>query len=443
MPITGYSNTISVTTALDADALAYINALSADGYPLEAPEQTYINTLVTDFKSAGIWSKMKAIYPYCTSQRNLIGYSEDFGNVYWVKDKNGTGTTPIVTTNSIVAPDGTTTASRIQFDRGAGTSSSDFSLIYNQGVITLSSAGVYSFYAKSQTGSNQTLLVYWGGGQGTTFTLTPTWQRFEINNLSAKSDGIVFGTRAGSGAYYNGGQQVLDIAIWHPQLEIGSTATTYQPVATTASTIFASQFKYNLKDPRNLDAAFRQVFNGGWTYSKQGATPNGTNGYADTKLNPSNGTNPYIALSVYATNLVGANKPFMSSQDNVKGTEFNFFYNSTNSFYAAYSYPLRAIGNTNDTLGGFYLGSRISDTNVFFKQNTTNFTPTTTSLSWSATNLPNSNFAIAGQNINGTINQYSQFKASFASIGDGLTDSEASAMYTSVQNYNTSMQRQV
>ena len=112
-----------------------------------------------------------------------------------------------------------------------------------------------------------------------------SWQRFEINNLSAKSDGIVFGTRAGSGAYYNGGQQVLDIAIWHPQLEIGSTATTYQPVATTASTIFASQFKYNLKDPRNLDAAFRQVFNGGWTYSKQGATPNGTNGYSDTKLN--------------------------------------------------------------------------------------------------------------------------------------------------------------
>ena len=60
MPITGYSNTISVTTAFDADALAYINALSADGYPLEAPEQTYINTLVTDFKSAGIWSDRKS-----------------------------------------------------------------------------------------------------------------------------------------------------------------------------------------------------------------------------------------------------------------------------------------------------------------------------------------------------------------------------------------------
>ena len=73
-------------SAFDADALAYINALSADGYPLEAPEQTYINTLVTDFKSAGIWSKMKAIYPYCTSQRNLIGYSEDFGNAYWTQN---------------------------------------------------------------------------------------------------------------------------------------------------------------------------------------------------------------------------------------------------------------------------------------------------------------------------------------------------------------------
>ena len=53
---------------------------------------------------------------------------------------------------------------------------------------------------------------------------------------------------------------------------VGGTATTH---------------KYNLKDPRDLDAAFRLVFNGGWTHSSTGATPNGTNGYADTKLVPS------------------------------------------------------------------------------------------------------------------------------------------------------------
>ena len=49
----------------------------------------------------------------------------------------------------------------------------------------------------------------------------------------------------------------------------------------------ASTHKFNLKDPRDLDAAFRLVFNGGWTHSANGAQPNGTNGFADTKLNQS------------------------------------------------------------------------------------------------------------------------------------------------------------
>ncbi len=49
----------------------------------------------------------------------------------------------------------------------------------------------------------------------------------------------------------------------------------------------AGAHKWNWKDPRDLDAAFRLVFNGGWTHSSTGATPNGTNGYADTFLTPS------------------------------------------------------------------------------------------------------------------------------------------------------------
>ena len=49
----------------------------------------------------------------------------------------------------------------------------------------------------------------------------------------------------------------------------------------------AALHKWNLKDPRDLDAAFRLVFNGGWTHSATGATPNGTNAFANTYLSPS------------------------------------------------------------------------------------------------------------------------------------------------------------
>lgn len=44
----------------------------------------------------------------------------------------------------------------------------------------------------------------------------------------------------------------------------------------------ASTHKWNLKDPRDLDAAFRGSFTGGWTHGATGVTPNGTNAYLRT-----------------------------------------------------------------------------------------------------------------------------------------------------------------
>lgn len=49
----------------------------------------------------------------------------------------------------------------------------------------------------------------------------------------------------------------------------------------------ANTHKFNLKDPRDLNAAFRLAFSGGWTHDANGAKPNGTNAYAQTFLIPS------------------------------------------------------------------------------------------------------------------------------------------------------------
>lgn len=46
----------------------------------------------------------------------------------------------------------------------------------------------------------------------------------------------------------------------------------------------ATTHKFNLKNPADTDAAFRLVFNGGWTHSATGILGNGVNSYADTKL---------------------------------------------------------------------------------------------------------------------------------------------------------------
>lgn len=44
----------------------------------------------------------------------------------------------------------------------------------------------------------------------------------------------------------------------------------------------ATQHKYNLKDPRDLDAAYRLGFGGGWIHNTNGAIGNGVNTYAET-----------------------------------------------------------------------------------------------------------------------------------------------------------------
>jgi hypothetical protein len=50
-------------SSLDADAQAFFSRVTAAGGTLSATEQTAVNTLTVSLKSAGIWTKMKAIYP--------------------------------------------------------------------------------------------------------------------------------------------------------------------------------------------------------------------------------------------------------------------------------------------------------------------------------------------------------------------------------------------
>ena len=49
----------------------------------------------------------------------------------------------------------------------------------------------------------------------------------------------------------------------------------------------ASTHKFNFINPSDTDAAFRLVFNGGFTHSASGCQPNGTNGWINTFLTPS------------------------------------------------------------------------------------------------------------------------------------------------------------
>lgn len=69
----------------------------------------------------------------------------------------------------------------------------------------------------------------------------------------------------------------------------------YPVVGSTATTD-----KYNLKDPRDLDAAYRITFNGSWTHASTGMTGGGGSGdYAETHFTATTATANSSAVGIY------------------------------------------------------------------------------------------------------------------------------------------------
>jgi hypothetical protein len=106
---------------------------------------------------------------------NLLQYSEDFTNAYWSKDVGAT-----VDSNVATAPNGTTTADRLNFS-GSGQA------VYT--IQSFSGANTFSVYLKGE-GANIGKQIYLEVGVTATVTLTGEWQRFEVNADNASSVAI-------------------------------------------------------------------------------------------------------------------------------------------------------------------------------------------------------------------------------------------------------------
>lgn len=208
----------------------------------------------------------------------------------------------------------------------------------------------------------------------------------------------------------------------------------------------ASAHKWNLKDPRDLDAAFRLVFNGGWTHSANGATPNGTNAYADTKLNPLGLlTKTSHHISFYSRTQNTANNIWnigceQSGADNNSNLSVYFQAVGTKGFLSG-GYPANWTSSVSTNTLGLHIGNQTSSTSsklyqsgVLLNTNTNNNTSVFANLNYYIGAVNNSAVGAAS---------YSIHQAAFATIGNGLTDTEAANLYTRVQAFQTALSRQV
>ena len=215
----------------------------------------------------------------------------------------------------------------------------------------------------------------------------------------------------------------------------------------------ATSHKWNLKDPRDLDAAFRLSFVGGWTHSSTGADPNGTNGYANTFLWHASALQRDSAhLSIYIREISTQNSPSripIGTFGANGGNAFSFIapamsggstsegqMNGTNYNPAVY---------TDTKKRGCYTVSRTLSTEYEIYDNGASRQTKLNNSSAYTDNLARSIYIGALNNLDGSggAYYYTDSQISFATIGDGLTDTDAANLYTIVQKYQTTLGRQV
>ena len=211
----------------------------------------------------------------------------------------------------------------------------------------------------------------------------------------------------------------------------------------------AESHKFNLKDPRDVDAAFRLVFAGGWTHSSTGALPNGTTGYAETKFseynNITNGDSQlsnYSHLSLYSRTNASSIDTYggigiYDYQD--YGTSFVLTLKRADGLSYAYSKNVNTAPVSMPDSRGFFILNRQSSSLLKYNRNDVLIAQNTTTTGAGGTR----NGVTLGSVYDWGRRYYDNKEHSFVSIGFSLTDAESTALYNAVQAFQTSLGRQV
>jgi hypothetical protein len=198
--------------------------------------------------------------------------------------------------------------------------------------------------------------------------------------------------------------------------------------------------KFNLKDPRDLDIAFRLSFFGGWTHSSTGVLPNGTNGYADTFLTPSTSLSLNSThISIYSRTNVARNNGDIGCENSAGTNRLYTIYNASDSVdYSRNNNTLASQLPCTSSLG-YILNNRTTSTNMKVTRNNSIVNANT----FPTTGLPDRKIYIGAVNSGGSAAAFSNRQLAFSTIGDGLTDTEESNLYSAVQKFQTTLNRQV
>ena len=194
-------------------------------------------------------------------------------------------------------------------------------------------------------------------------------------------------------------------------------------------------------------SSFTGTFTSGWTFASTGVTGNGFSAYMDSNLNANNnlGINN-LAISLYtSTNGAASNGVlYGSSANNTSYLPIIQCYprtTGTNTFISDLTDFNSRVTFLNNTTAGFYVNTRTANNSSKTFKN--NILAGSTTILQTQTTLPNNTIPFAAFFNNQSYGSYCNYLMSFISIGDGLTDTQASDFYTAVQAFQTTLSRQV
>jgi hypothetical protein len=189
-------------------------------------------------------------------------------------------------------------------------------------------------------------------------------------------------------------------------------------------------------------SSFTGTFTSGWTFASTGVTGNGTSAYMDTNLNPNTTMTNYFAhLSFY--NRTDNSSTGIDIGCLADGAADNYFLQCFSVGLNATRGAVQRLNNYNlftptDKKGFFVANTSASNNSKLYQNGTLKNTNTTTDLAIK----PPRNIVIGAANYTSVI-AFSNRECAFSTIGDSLTDTQASNFYTAVQAFQVSLSRSV
>jgi hypothetical protein len=197
-----------------------------------------------------------------------------------------------------------------------------------------------------------------------------------------------------------------------------------------------------------ISSSFTGSFTSGWTFASTGVTPNGTSAYMDTGFLPSASfTNNNTHISAYSRTDATSQQCLIGAAKNPSAIPLITIYgrNATNRYnFDSYDYTDNRISvSSSISSAAFFLNTRTSSTSFKVFRNGSQFGSTNTVANTDDITTCDKEIYLGALNLDGSAAQFNNYQNAFASIGNGLTDTEASDFYTAVQAFQTTLSRQV